>query len=225
MIYIKAFLYKEFCELKSSKNSILLLIFLTLIPLMASFNDPLAFIEFDLQIKYLLCLVPFAVSGQLSLNLIENEKKNNAFDIVLSKEIPRYAIFIGKALPSIIIGFIYFIISLILLKVFAIFIPRLSLFNLSFEIIGMGLFISYIGTSVSFLSNILIQDQRFVPLGAFIIIAICLGSLYLVNRIITLPYVINLLILIAIAIILNFLAINLLNKTKRLIMWKWKSWS
>ena len=74
MIYIKAFLYKEFCELKSSKNSILLLIFLTLIPLIASFNDPLAFIEFDLQIKYLLCLVPFAVSGQLSLNLIENEK-------------------------------------------------------------------------------------------------------------------------------------------------------
>ena len=218
MTYIKAFLYRELCELKSEKKKILALLIVTLLPLITLFNDPLAFIDPAIAVKYLIYLIPFAVSGQLAVNLIINEKESGTLNIILNNSIPKYSIFIGKAFPSVIIGFIYFLITIGVYQIASLIFDRLVYLNIDLFFIATGFFISYISVSVSFLSNIITTDVRFIPIIGAVLIGGILGSLYLLNKFFMISTPINIIILILISLSLNFVAILSLNKTKRLLL-------
>ncbi|MCW6086529.1 MULTISPECIES: hypothetical protein [Clostridium] len=220
MNYINAFLHKELWEIKSSWKKLMWMSFIVLLPLIFLYNSRFEIIPKQMQPIYLVTLVAFAVSGQLSSNSLIREKNYKTLDIILCDNIPKYSVVIGKILPATIIGYIYCIVSLLLLKitVFSIYGSNLRI-EITQLFIILPLAIAYLGSSASVLANLIIRDERVISLMSLIICLLVSGCVYLVNtHILQINIYINSLLILILSFVLNIISVFILKHSSSLLI-------
>ncbi|EJO5349302.1 hypothetical protein NRP93_003472 [Clostridium botulinum] len=220
MNYINAFLHKELWEIKSSWKKLMWMSFIVLLPLIFLYNSRFEIISKQMQPIYLVTLVAFAVSGQLSSNSLIREKNYKTLDIILCENIPKYSVVIGKILPATIIGYIYCIVSLCLLKVttFAIYGSKLRI-EITQLFIILPLAISYLASSASVFANLIIRDERVISLMSLIICLLVSGCVYLVNtHILQMNIYINSLLILILSFVLNVISVFILKHSSSLLI-------
>ncbi|NFV14534.1 hypothetical protein ACFLKB_17790 (plasmid) [Clostridium sp. FAM 1755] len=220
MNYINAFLHKELWEIKSSWKKLMWMSYIILLPLIFLYNSRFEIIPKQMQPIYLVTLVAFAVSGQISSNSLIREKNYKTLDIILCKNIPKYSVVIGKILPSTLIGYIYCLVSLCLLKVasFAIYGNQIKIEVTQLFII-LPLAIAYLGSSASVLANLIIRDERVISLMSLIICLLVAGVVYWINiHILQINIYINSLLILIISFVLNIISIFILKHSSSLLI-------
>lgn len=213
MNYLKTIILKELWEIKYSIRKLLLLLLLCLIPLILIYPSNFAIIPRSYGPYILPAVVAFVISGQLAMSSLLNEKRTKTLEIILSSYIPKYAVIFGKIIPCTIIGFLYYIISLICLSGAAIFFNTIPNFTINLTNIFFSLIMSYLGCSIFILTTLYFKDDKVIPQISFIFIGVIGYLFYLFNKQITIDMKLAIIILIIISIMINIISIIMLKKS------------
>lgn len=220
MNYIKAFLLKELWEIKSDWKKLIWMCFMVLLPLICLYTTRFPIMPQQLKPIYLVTIVAFGISGQISLNSLIREKNYKTLDIILCGNIPKYSVIIGKTLPAAFIGYLYCIISLFLLKAVALIIPG-SKINIEITelFILLPLAVAYLASSINIFANLLVRDERLISLVGTIIGLLITGALYLINiYILQMNVHINSLLILIAGFIVNIITIFILKNSSSLLI-------
>ncbi|MGE5628058.1 MAG: hypothetical protein ACM3X7_08045 [Solirubrobacterales bacterium] len=220
MNYIKAFLLKELWEIKADWKKLIWMLLMVLLPLICLYPTRFPIMPQQLKPIYLVTIVAFGISGQISLNSLIREKNNKTLDIILCANIPKYSVIIGKTLLATFIGYLYCIISLFLLKAGAIMIPS-SKINIGITelFIILPLAVAYLASSINIFTNLLVRDERIIGLVGTIIGLLITGALYLINIcILQMNVYINALLIVTAGFIVNIITIFILKNSSSLLI-------
>jgi ABC-type Na+ efflux pump permease subunit len=200
--------FKEIFELKSSKKVFLLLFIGASVPtLVMIFNskgsDSLLPLEMMITL-YPICIAYFASIQFLMYSIIE-EKRQKTLEILLSMNIKKISIILGKVIPAAIISCFFSLVTLGQLKILSIVTTYIGTVNISLFLIICLFIVAYLGTNVCLLSSLLILDEK-VIFTVFFSLSVLIGYILIsVNKYISISQVELLLALLVLSVLITLL--------------------
>lgn len=162
----KAILYKEIVELKSDyKKLIVFFPFLILPIIIFTVNgEPLIPMTEIGMLNFTFYITTMAITSQLSVNLFIKEKKVGTLEFILKSKIDKYFFILSKIIIPIAIGLLFVFISLFIFFISV----KLNIvidfsYKISFEFLICCMLLSILSAEISFISAIIIKDERMIP--------------------------------------------------------------
>lgn len=171
--------YKEYIEIKYSYKRLLLPLCVVFAPILFLTNTSNSILPLNVLALILPLLMAFCASSQLSIYTIIDEKQNNNLEVLLSLDISRLSIIIGKSIIPAIIGFILSIGCILVLKLVVIYSDKNILFNVRYDYLLMTMMICYLGAIISMFTSLLCPDIKVSPIYSMIVFVIVMFILYI----------------------------------------------
>lgn len=208
---------KEYWELKGSYKRILLLsmvVFAPLIFLMDSSNSVIPIQSIAIIMPF---LISFCMSAQLSLYTVLDEKQSNTLEVLLSLDISRLSIVVGKTIIPTLLGFLLGMLYCLAMKVSTIYFLQDIIFNLNIQEVIVAIIICYAGSNVSLFTTLLFTDIKVAPTISLIIISAIGIGIYKLVCIIGFSYIYIAIILIILSLLMTALNVFILSNKVSLI--------
>lgn len=160
---VSTIILKEYQEMQYSKKTMILLFVGVLIPLTFLLDSSNSLFPMDILLILIPLMVSVSISSHLALYTILEEKNNKTLEVLLSLDISKLSIILGKTAIPTMFGFILSVISFIFMW-FILTYVKIIYFNLTFGFIIMSLLICYISSNIAILSTLLFTDIKIAPI-------------------------------------------------------------
>ena len=164
---IYTIMLKEVWELLSSKRAFLFVLLGASIPVVALIyarnkNDNL--LPIDLVVMFYPMLIAYIASMQFLVFSIIEEKKQKTLEVLMSLNMKKISIILGKVIPVTVIAYGASLISLTQVKLLTILDPYYMQyqFTLTLSLLVIPLFLAFIGSNLCILSTLLFPDEKVV---------------------------------------------------------------